>query len=109
MQRAILGYVALAMFVGWLTIRSFLPADESGWQAFGGALLRVSLVLGAIWLAIPNFKVLRTQVPGWLLMGTFVGLAIIVWKPQSIFFVGPLLLLMWIVGPNWLKLGRRKK
>src|SRR5687768_9976537 len=104
MQRAILGVFSLAMLATWLAIWLLVPTDQTGWQALGGALLRVSIVLGAIWLAMPNFKVLLTQFPAWLLVATFAGLLAIALRPRIALFVGPLLLLMWILGPNWLKL-----
>jgi hypothetical protein len=70
-------------------------------HVLAGGMLRIGLVLGIIWLAIPNVVMLAGRIPGWLVATTFVGILIILWQRHAIFVVGPILVALWVLGPRW--------
>lgn len=101
-QRTKLGLIALALLlVG--TPLVFLP----GTFAMGGGFVRMGIVLAAVWLALPNFMQLLSRVPKWLAIATVVGACIVAWRWQTIVVIGPILLVLWVIGPRWL--SRRSK
>jgi hypothetical protein len=66
MKRTTLGLVALFLLViGGITALSG-PASGSA-AGFAGGCIRVGLVLGAVWLALPQIKALAGSAPRWLL------------------------------------------
>jgi hypothetical protein len=77
-------------------------------QAIGGGLVRMGIVLGAVWFALPNFMRLLSRVPKWLAIATLVGACVVAWKWQTIVIVGPILAALWAIGPRWLSKSRPK-
>jgi hypothetical protein len=73
----------------------------------GLGMLRLAIVFGAVWLAVPNFRLISSRVPQWLLIGTVAALCIVALRPRTIFVVGPLLIAFWALAPDWLGLRRR--
>jgi len=71
-------------------------------QAIGGGLIRTGIVLGCVWLALPNFMQLLSGVPKWLAIATLVGACVVAWKWQTVIVVGPILTALWVIGPRWL-------
>jgi hypothetical protein len=106
MQRTLLGILAAALLAGSVAIWAIAPAQSNLQQAVG-VMLRLGLVFGAMWMAIPNFTVIFTRVPPWLVAATFVGFSVVAFRPRLIVVVAPILLLLWVIGPNWLA-PRRK-
>lgn len=102
MQRATLGISAAALLLGALGVWAALPDQSPVW----GAMLRVGIVLGVVWMAVPNFKRISDRVPKWLLFATVVGACVVLWKWQTLFVVGPILVALWMLVPKWL--GQRK-
>src|SRR5438034_8837300 len=71
MSRKLLGIVAaLLLAIGGLT--ALLGPGGSNAAGFAGGCIRVGLVLGALWLALPSIQSALTQLPRWIL-GWFVG------------------------------------
>lgn len=71
MRRNLLGIIAAILLV--LGVASMVggPGGESARQ-FSGVCIRSGLVLGALWLALPQIFALVAKAPRWL-MGWFVG------------------------------------
>lgn len=105
MQRTILGILAAILIIGgsvlWLSSQS-----STGLSAIAGACLRIGVVLGAIWLAMPNVTHLFARVPPWLLFATLAIALVVAVRPQSAMMLLPILAVLWAIGPNWLS---RKK
>ena len=101
-QRTKLGLIALALLLVGIPL---LPWPDT--FALGGGLVRVGIVLGAVWFALPNFMQLLSRIPKWLAIATVAGACIVAFRWQTIVFVGPILLVLWVIGPRWL--SRRSK
>src|SRR5690349_18960738 len=70
MNRNLLGIVAaVLLLLGGMT-QFFGPGGNSA-SGFAGGCIRVGLVLGALWLALPQILATIARMPGWLL-GWFV-------------------------------------
>lgn len=73
MSRKALGIIAaLLLVIGAITAISG-PGGTNA-NAFAGGCIRVGLVLGALWLALPQIQTAVKRLPGWV-MGWFVGKA----------------------------------
>ena len=71
MRRNLIGILAaVLLLLGGVTALTG-PGGSSA-AGFAGGCIRVGLVLGAIWLAMPQIQALLLKAPGWLL-GWFVG------------------------------------
>ena len=71
MRRNTIGILAaVLLLLGGVT--AFTGPGGSSAQGFAGGCIRVGLVLGAIWLAMPQIQSLLSKFPRWLL-GWFVG------------------------------------
>jgi hypothetical protein len=70
MNRNLLGIIAaILLFLGFVTWQ-FGPGGNSA-SSFAGGCIRIGLVLGALWLALPQILATIAGTPGWL-MGWFV-------------------------------------
>ena len=70
MRRTTLGILAILLLVVGFIVAWRGPEDGSA-AGLAGGCVRVGLVLGALWLALPQITALAKGAPGWLL-GWFV-------------------------------------
>src|SRR5436190_15508536 len=71
MSRNLLGVIASFLFVmGGIT--ALVGPGGSSASGFAGGCIRVGLVLGALWLALPQIQTALAGMPRWV-MGWFVG------------------------------------
>jgi hypothetical protein len=105
MQRMILGLIAASLLCGGLALWLLAP-DSAG--AIGLGMMRLGIMFAVVWLAIPNFTVIFAKFPPWLIFGTAAGLCVIAVRPRTIVLVGPILVLLWVIGPRWLSRKRNK-
>jgi hypothetical protein len=71
MSRKLLGVIAAVLLVvGGITAVAG-PGGNSA-TGFAGGCIRVGLVLGALWLALPQIQATLARMPGWV-VGWFVG------------------------------------
>ena len=71
MSRKALGIIAaLLLVLGGMTV--VLGPGGNSATGFAGGCIRVGLVLGALWLALPQIQAAVKRLPGWV-MGWFVG------------------------------------
>jgi hypothetical protein len=61
---------------------------------FGAIGVRAGLVLGALWLALPNIR----RAPRWLLSSIGVLAAVLIVRPRLILYALPIAILVSIVG-----------
>ena len=67
MNRNLLGIVAaILLLLGGITL-FFGPDSNNAASGFAGGCIRVGLVLGALWLALPQILATIASMPGWLL------------------------------------------
>jgi hypothetical protein len=66
MNRNLLGIVAaILLLLGGIT--HFLGPGGNSASGFAGGCIRVGLVLGALWLALPQILATIARTPGWLI------------------------------------------
>jgi hypothetical protein len=100
MNRTALGLIALfLLLIGGITLWTRGPADDST-TPFAAGCLRVGLVLGALWLALPQIMSFLARTPRWLLTASAIGLIIGAVKPWLLLIVVPVLGLLWFLGPK---------
>src|SRR5262245_39585924 len=71
MRRTTLGIIALLLLVVGSIAAFNGPGGESAW-GFSGVCIKSGLVLGALWLALPQIQSLATRLPR-TLIGWFIG------------------------------------
>lgn len=87
MNRTAIGIIALVLLVGGAGLLIW-PLDWDGNQALTAACLRVGIVMGAIWLAMPQLA----RLPGWLIQAVVVVAVVCAYRPRLALFAVPLLL-----------------
>lgn len=106
MQRTILGILAGALLAGALLFFLLLP-NEAPYDLTRDVMLRFGIIFGVVWLAVPNFRVIFSHIPPWLVAATFGGLVVVARWPRTIIAVLPVLVAMWALGVNWLAWRRK--
>ena len=106
MRRHTVGIIALLLLAiaGYGFARHGFEGGEISF--FWNSCWRMGLVLGAMWLALPQLLNLTRNVSPWLLaLLSLIG-AFLVIRPRSIVFLGPVLLILallqffgWLVKP----------
>ena len=104
MQRASLGLAALFLLITGVVIAFERPEGA----VFAGACIRVGMVLGALWLALPQLARFWQQTPKWLLITAGVALVVCVIHPLYALAALPLLGLLWFFGPKLTALWKPK-
>lgn len=100
MNRTAVGLIALLLIViGGITLVTRGVGDEST-TPFAAGCIRVGLVLGALWLALPQITAFFARAPRWLLVASAIGLIIGAVKPWLLLIIVPVLIALWILGPK---------
>jgi hypothetical protein len=58
----------------------------------------VGIVLGALWLALPQLLRFLSKTPKWLLVASTIGIVVCAVKPLLLLVAVPLLVLLWFLG-----------
>ena len=99
MNRTLLGICALVSLVaGGITLAR--GQNDITSTSFAAGCLRVGLVLGAMWLALPQINRMLATTPRWLLVSLGIGLVVIVVRPWLALVVIPILIGLWFLGPR---------
>lgn len=94
MHRPTVAVVAVVLLLGGVVLAWFPAAEGDPFLGSAqGACVRLGIVMGALWLALPQLE----RFPTWL---SYVALAIVVVgvfasKPRMYVFVLPIVLLLW--------------
>lgn len=106
MQRHALGAIALISLILGIAGIAYYGVDDSQTSLVAGMCLRIGLVLGALWLAMPQFKRLSGNAPPWAIGIVTLCLMIVIARPRTIVVLGPVLLVLgalvfigWLVKP----------
>lgn len=94
MRRHAFGIFALIFVIAGVYFALQPPRETTQW--FYGVLLRVGLVLGALWLAYPELS----RVPPWLFGVLAVAIGIVMVRPRLIIIVAPAVVAIWILRPR---------
>jgi len=97
MNRISLGIVAIALVVIGVLAMVQYPSEGA---AFAGACIRVGLVLGALWLSLPQITYVWSKTPRWLLIVAGVALVVCVVNPWYFVAAVPILAALWFLGPK---------
>jgi hypothetical protein len=97
MRHALLGLTALVLLALGVVVAFQHP---EGGAVFAGACIRVGLLLGALWLALPQIAGIWQRTPKWLLIVAGVALVICVIHPLYAIAAVPLVTLLWLFGPR---------
>jgi hypothetical protein len=98
MNRKLLGWIALLLIaVGVSAIWSGPPGGAAG---FAGPCIKAGLVLGALWLALPQITKFFTNVPRWLIAAGAAAVVVCVINPWLILLALPALPLLWFFAPR---------
>jgi len=82
MHRPTLGVVSLVLIIGGAIL---MVQPISGDSYLGAIALRSGLVLGSVWLALPNIR----KAPRWLLYGAGVLAAVLIARPRLFLYALP--------------------
>ncbi len=94
-KRSQFGILSLVT-LGLAAILWLVPGEKSSYLLLQAALLRVGLVLGAVWLAFPQLS----KLPLWLAtIGVGSLLAVLLFKKAAIIVI-PLLILIYFLRPR---------
>jgi hypothetical protein len=99
MNRTSLGIIAIVLLALGGIAMTRGPANCSA-AGFAGGCIRVGLVLGALWLALPQLLRFLSRTPKWLLAACGIGVVVCAVKPVLLIAVVPLLGLLWFFGPR---------
>ncbi len=99
MKRLQIGVIALVL-IGSAVILYLMGAIAASLAGTVGGLLRVGLVMGALWLAMPQLTSFFSKTPKWLLIASTIGAILVAIRPQIILYVLIGLVLLWFFGPR---------
>ncbi len=97
-KRQLAGMIALLMLGASVAIY-VAGVVASSLTSLAGPLMRAGLVIGALWLAWPQLSRAITRIPQWLGILLVVVLLVGIVRPQFLFVVVPLLVVLWFLGP----------
>ncbi len=89
-RRFTLGVLAALLLLAGAFIVYAEPWEGEA-KAMGSAFLRVGIVLGATWLALPELQ----KVPKWMFVSLLIAVVIVAWRPPTVVIVAPALMLLW--------------
>jgi hypothetical protein len=95
-RRNLLGVIALvALLAG--AVLYFVDGAHSRYLEWTSACLRVGAVLGAVWLAMPEFRR-----PGnrWLVAAILAGFVVLAWRPRLFLVAAVLFVVAWFLRPR---------
>lgn len=99
MSRIKLGVVSLLLLALGVYL-AFRGDSSSTLGGLSGACIKVGLVLGALWLALPQIMAFLAKTPAWLVTASVIGLIVGVVHPVYLLFVVPVLGVMWFFAPR---------
>ena len=97
MNRTSLGIVALVLLLIGVFVYKYAPTRADS-KAFAGGCIRVGIVLGALWLALPQLLRFLSKTPKWLLVASTIGIVVCAVKPLLLLVAVPMLVLLWFLG-----------
>jgi len=91
MQRHAFGILALIFFATSAYLGIWLQDDVEPW--FYSILLRVGIVLAALWLAYPELL----RIPRWMYGVLAVAVSVVMIQPRFIVIVAPMVIFIWLL------------
>ena len=91
MHRPTLGIISLVLVIGGAI---FMLWPINGDSYLGAISIRAGLVLGSIWVALPNIR----RAPRWLLSGVAVLAVVLIVRPRLLLYALPVAALVAFLG-----------
>ena len=91
MKRMQIGLIALVL-ISSAIVMYFVA---SAMTATIGGLLRIGLVMAALWLALPQLATFFTKTPKWLLIALVVAVAVFALQPKLLWWIPVTMLGVW--------------
>jgi hypothetical protein len=91
-MRTQVGLIALVLLIG-AAVRYLTTRDLADMML--GGLMRIGLVMGAIWLAWPQFTAMFAKTPKWLLVALVVSVVVFAIRPQLLWWLPVALIAVW--------------
>lgn len=103
MRRTILGILALLLFLGGVLGLWWVGGADRDGGAAASISIRAGVLLGAIWLAMPQLSRLAKIFPPWMFGAAGIGVVLLIVRPRLIGYVLPLFgVLLVIHFAGWL-------
>ena len=94
MQRYLLGFLALVLLAGGIGGLVVYGVGDSQSSMLASICIRMGLVLGSIWLAMPQLVQLSGRASGILLTALVTCGVVLAVRPRSALVLGPLLIVL---------------
>lgn len=101
MKRMQIGIIALVLIVSAAVLYS-MGAVANAMAGTVGGLLRVGLVMGALWLALPQLTWFFTKTPKWMLVALVAAVAVFALQPKLLWWIPVVMIAIWFV---WSRIG----
>jgi hypothetical protein len=95
MHRPTVGIIALVLLAGAAYFKVFPPPpDDSVQVGLEGACVRLGIVMGALWLALPQLA----KFPWWIGVAVLLAvmIAVLASKPKLFIYALPILIALWL-------------
>lgn len=99
MKRLQIGLIAIALMIAAF-VRYYTTGNAA--DAVVGGLLRIGLVMAALWLALPTLMTFFTKTPKWILIGLVVAAILFAIQPKLLWWIPVLMIGVWFV---WTRFG----
>ncbi len=96
MKRLQIGLIALVLLVSAAVLYS-MGAVANAMAGTVGGLLRVGLVMGALWLAMPQLSAFFSKTPKWLLIALLAAVVVFALQPKLLWWIPLLMLGVWLM------------
>jgi hypothetical protein len=94
MHRPTIGAITVALFVIALVLWMVEPQGDN---TLALACVRVGIIMGVLWLALPQLLLL----PRWIVLIVVGAVAVVCFKPKALLFALPVLVLLAVMRPRW--------
>lgn len=94
MKRLQIGLIALVL-IGSAILLWMMGYVANAMAGTVGGLLRVGLVMGALWLALPQLSAFFTKTPKWLLIALLGAVVVFALQPKLLWWIPVVMLGVW--------------
>jgi hypothetical protein len=96
MKRLQIGLIALVLLISAASLY-MMGAVANAMAGTVGGLLRVGLVMGALWLAMPQLSAFFTKTPKWLLIALVAAVVVFALQPKLLWWIPVAMLGIWFL------------
>jgi hypothetical protein len=100
MTRIKIGLAAVVLLVAAVVLYARGQGGSAG-GGLAGACMKVGLVFGALWLALPQIERFIKGAPKWLLAASVAALVVCIFAPWLLLIVVPALAALWFFVPKF--------